>query len=318
MKFKKIIAMMAVILTLAASAPTVFATTESTGMISQTQIAVDNEDVKSEENILIETNLQTGEEKKVVVSPLKKQEREYYDPNLIEIDEKSNLLDETSSNPLAVGNDDLVLAQVYPLKGICYLSITFSGNDTRQATGFIVGTHTVVTSGHCLDHKELGKPIKVDVIPYKNGTNEPYGTFSTTKMAVPVKWSQGRNNQYDYGIITVNANIQEATGGNKLNYKAIKPDSMINKEQQVQGYPSGKAKIAQYTTTGKIVGINNGLLLLDKKTIPSMSGSPMFTPQSKGIRTATGILTGEYEAVGLTAIVPITEEIYDAISLYAK
>ena len=49
---------------------------------------------------------------------------------------------------------------------------------------------------------------------------------------------------------------------------------MINKEQQVQGYPSGKAKIAQYTTTGKIVGINNGLLLLDKKTIPSMSGSP--------------------------------------------
>ena len=80
MKLKRVIAIMAVVLTLAASAPAAFAATDPGETTSQT---VENQN--SEENILIEFDLETGEERrKVIVGP--EQDLDYYSPGTLGAD----------------------------------------------------------------------------------------------------------------------------------------------------------------------------------------------------------------------------------------
>lgn len=114
MKFKKAIAIMTVVLTLAASAPAAFAATEPEISSSQT---VSLEDRNSEENILIETDLETGEEKEVVVEP--GQDPDYYSPISTVIDSyvpRTSIQDKIADN---ITEDQLQKAcEDYALKWI--------------------------------------------------------------------------------------------------------------------------------------------------------------------------------------------------------
>lgn len=312
MKFKKVIAMMAVILTLAASAPTVFATTESTGRISQTQIAVDDEDVKSEENILIETDLETGEEKEVVVEP--GQDPNYYSPGstaVVDLYPTPGFDSLGNTEQLEATTD--IYKSYQPEKTICYLSVTYSNGDSYPGTGFIVGKNTVVTAGHCLHDAKLGKAIRVTVIPGRKKVEDaPYGTFSTTKIAVPNKWANNQDPKYDYGIITVNSDIVSAVGESKWGYRATSGNELLGTRRRGQGYPENLQD--QYFISGQVTQAGDAFVYLEKLATRGMSGSPLF--ESTSGMVAEGILTA---GVGTeTRFVRITKEIYDAISLYAK
>ena len=155
------------------------------------------------------------------------------------------------------------------------------------------------------------------VTPGKQGSRNPYGTFLTTKFSVANKWAVDGNLAYDYGIITVNADIQSAVKGAKLGYKAVNGTSLLNQTRRVQRYPGNKPSIQQYATDGSIAVADGKHLLMRKITAPGMSGAPMFPPKFSGVKVADGILIAGNDK-NTTGMLQITKEIYDAISLYAK
>ena len=166
--------------------------------------------------------------------------------------------------------------------------------------------------------KNRGRATKVVVTPGKQGSRNPYGTFLTTKFSVANKWAVDGNLAYDYGIITVNADIiQSAVKGAKLGYKAVNGTSLLNQTRRVQGYPGNKPSIQQYATDGSIAVADGKHLLMRKITAPGMSGAPMFPPKFSGVKVADGILIAGNDK-NTTGMLQITKEIYDAISLYAK
>ena len=244
------------------------------------------------------------------------QDPDYYSPGSTVIDSYPTPDFDSLGNIEQLAGTTEVYKSTQPQRSICYLSLTYSNGKSYPGTGFIVGKNTVVTAGHCLHDATLGKVTRVTVVPGKKQVADaPYGTFPTTKVAVPNKWANNQDPKYDYGIITVNSDILSAVGGVKWGYRATSGNELLGEKRVVQGYPEGRND--QYFLAKPITQAGDAFLYLGQRAVPGMSGGPLFESKSSGIvRVAEGILSA---GVGTeTRCVRITKEIYDAISLYAK
>ena len=300
MKFKKTIAIMAVVLTLAASAPAAFAATESELTSSPT---VSLEDSKSEENILMETNFETNETVEIVV-PENVDGRFATPPSMPEI----------PSTWKPVGDDTRYELSSY-IPAICYVKAYYTQGYTN-GTGFIVGSHTVVTAAHVISYKGQ-TPIKVEVYPAKRDSQNPYGIFSTTKAAVPKKWSENLHPDYDYGIITVNADICAAVGGAKFGYRVMSDSALDGESVTITGYPS-QHLYQQWTQKDTIRYPKEKRLYYAIDTSDGQSGSPIYANGywAEGIHTRSWSASQGLESYN--SGVRITQEVYNSIKLYDK
>lgn len=141
-----------------------------------------------------------------------------------------------------------------------------SNGMTTSSTGFVIGSHTVLTNRHVIDHnnKEVIRPSKVKFkLPYK-GLEK---TITITKINAMSK--------DDVAVLTTKEDLSKyvkplvmATPYQVSNLKPFSPISSI-------GYPSGMSKSH---VTGRMTGYNLNGRRLDYSmfAIGGQSGSPVF------------------------------------------
>lgn len=241
------------------------------------------EDRKNEENILIETNLETGEEKEVIVES-NPNDVLRYSPARITIPKFNELTGGSASQPFATNNawSPMPVVELNYFNPLCYISVTMDNGETWQGSAFIVGERTLVTAGHCVEDirdGKLRKAVKVTVIPKKQGNKNHYGVFETTKMAIPKKWSESKDPNYDYGILTMNTNIEKIVGS-KFGYRDTTNIALQGKTITAIGYP-GYSNGKQYIDSGTITEVNAKTLKHQARTDRGQSGGPAYL--NKGV-----------------------------------
>lgn len=92
------------------------------------------------------------------------------------------------------------------------LETSYLGGTHSKGSGILVGPHHVLTAGDCCYSHEFGYPTK---ITFSFGGNSDYfllGKISAAKSYVFRKWVEGKDKEYDIGLILLNSSVGERTG----------------------------------------------------------------------------------------------------------
>lgn len=203
-----------------------------------------------------------------------------------------------------IGDDDRTIIEEttrIPYRYIGRLEIRYAGNSSSitVGTGFLVGKSTILTAAHCV-YSGTQTISSITFIPGKNGSTNPYGTYTAAKIHVPTNYKEAVTAQdetnkwkYDYALIELNEDIGSqlgyfALGGYNTQYTL---DELVGKQAIVVGYP-GNSGGKMYRHKSDIIGYNTDeyQLYYTTDTTGGQSGSPVF------IYTGTG---AKYYVVGI-------------------
>lgn len=221
----------------------------------------------------------------------------------------------TSKSRTIIGEDDLQPADE-PIPQIGRLSITGSNGSVYVGTGFLVSDNLVLTAGHCLINKDMGKAVS---IKFKAGLmfdGSYLASANATRCYLPSPWEDSFDSNWDWALLRLDKPL-----GSSLGYFNLKVASNpVGMSIDIPGYP------AKYDTNGTGVLNNQTLvygwgnvtdctayrLLYTADTMGGMSGSPIMsfiggdycaygihtngfvenqTPRNSGVRISTSIIT---------------------------
>lgn len=161
-----------------------------------------------------------------------------------------------------------------PYRWICRLELYFNdpanpGNHIMGVgTGTLISPKHILTVGHNLLSNDLGEVVKIKATPGYNCAGKiasPFGFSYQSKINYHDKWKTHFNNEYDYGLITLNSEIGKKTfsllGGRPLGYwgdKVYGENTRIipqtipvlkDKPFNISGYPGDKCCFLQLDRT---------------------------------------------------------------------
>lgn len=191
----------------------------------------------------------------------------------------------TRVNPTNVG----------PYCNTVYLKSTFSTGATITATGFMLGPSAVITAGHCVYNDEHeGLATSVLIIPAKNGTLEPYGRTTASKIVVNPDYMANISTENDWAIVELNDDLGTKTGWLGLKANGAGTNSFVYNT----GYPSPDNAEAQNALqtymllgTGYVKSIDDKTFSGNWDASGGNSGGPVFIYDTSLGYTAIGILT---------------------------
>lgn len=145
--------------------------------------------------------------------------------------------------------------------------ITFKNNgSTYICTGWLISASTVVTAGHCL---KGGKSTNITFTPARNGSTDPYGTFTATEI-----WLDRRGDSAsggDWGVIQLNKPV-----GSTVGWYGLKPAGaadLAGKDAQIIGYPGDKPRGTMWQNSDKIGSVTDRNFFYQTDTAGGQSGS---------------------------------------------
>src|SRR5205823_4880635 len=106
-----------------------------------------------------------------------------------------------------IGTDDRVRVSpqrmaMNPWRQICALRIVSQTDSAFVGTGWFIAPGVLATAGHCVFLQDEGGWAKsIRVIPAKNGSDQPFGTLTSTRFAAVDGWVKQRSRDFDYGVI---------------------------------------------------------------------------------------------------------------------
>jgi glutamyl endopeptidase len=165
----------------------------------------------------------------------------------------------------------------YPARATVLITNTTDG---FFCTGFLIGSNTVATAGHCVHtggtsgHWYTRAGYKV--YPGKNYSSSPYG-YCTAKTLYSVNgWTRSKNEEYDYAAIKLNCTVGNTVGWFGFYWQST---SLTNHPSIVPGYPGDKTGSLAYTQwwgsdTIRYTTFNQ--LFYNNDTYGGMSGSPVW------------------------------------------
>lgn len=206
-----------------------------------------------------------------------------------------------------VGKDDrkkvsASASETYPLSALAHLEIVFEGSEpieNRQATGtgWLAGSSTVVTAGHCLKNYHFTPPrraIQIAVYPARNEPRRPFGPLLAgwNDCVIAKGWNSASDGtepaaEFDYGAIHLSSGIGSMTGW--LNLGLFKPEDFSQMKIAIVGYP-GKTGThpkphgtmwGQFGRFEAIASSSDPMLTYTIDTTPGQSGAPVLTTFQK-------------------------------------
>lgn len=227
---------------------------------------------------------------------------------------------------MIIGDDDRNIVEEttrVPYRYIGRIETRFENSSTYNiGTGFLVGKSAVLTAAHCVYSKS--KTITtITFIPGKNGTSNPYGKFTATKIHVPQKYKDalaaddGTNAaKYDYALIELGSPIGSSLGYFALGgYNTVfNTETLVGTKVTVAGYP-GQSGDKLYRHKSNILSFNaeGYMMYYDIDTTGGQSGSPVIKYDNGnyyvvGIHRAGGTNSnkGRY----------ITKNVYELVNKY--
>ena len=147
-------------------------------------------------------------------------------------------------------------------------------------TGFLIGSNTVATAGHCVHSGGSAghwyTRTGYRVYPGRNYTSSPYGSCTVKSLHSVAGWTVSKNEEYDYGAMKLNCTVGNTTGWFGFYWQTA---SLTNHPSIVSGYPGDKTGTLQYTQwwgSDTIRYTTTQQLFYNNDTYGGMSGSPVW------------------------------------------
>ena len=216
-----------------------------------------------------------------------------------------------------VGPDDRVRirdTENDPWRMICSLAIT-GPRGNFVGTGWFAGPKTIITAAHCLyEVTQMGGwAIEISIYPGRDDNDFPYQTRSS-KFEVPQGWidSQGREADYDYGVIHLSEPLGEEIGWFSATF--ANDERLKGTRVNISGYPgdlAGNYGAYQLFHADNVpndgVAPNRFYYTID--TAGGQSGAPVWIELGGDQRQVVGIHTYGFRGVSgrnsATRITPI-------------
>lgn len=115
-----------------------------------------------------------------------------------------------------IGTDNRVRISpttAFPWRAMTKLRMTFPSGRQFVCSGAMIAAKYTLTAGHCVfSHAEGGWARSIEVIPGLDGTYKPYGSAYAVYMRSYQGWTQNRDSNYDFALITLDRTIGHSTG----------------------------------------------------------------------------------------------------------
>lgn len=199
--------------------------------------------------------------------------------------------------PLAVvigadDNEEIGTTTGIPWRWVAKLEMRW-GSEWYRCSGAMVGSHWLLTAGHCVyDHDFNDWADQINVIPGKDGSNEPYGSTYAKKMYSLKGWTQNYNYDYDIALLELADGI-----GNQVGWFGVasKSDSnLIDSKVNMAGYPGAYGNSLQYFNSGYVTGLQTNRIHHTCDTHGGQSGSPVWHYDGEN-RHVVGVHSGGYK-----------------------
>ena len=162
-----------------------------------------------------------------------------------------------------------------PWKRICSLQIRSKDGSEYVGTGWLAGPRLIITAGHCVHHSTYGGwAQQITVIPGRDGSEEPFGSFVSNNFYSMKKWFSSADENYDIGAIILSEDI-----GLKLGYFSfgVYPDDLLKSHLiNISGYPASVYGEEQMHHANRISDATKHKLYYDIDTEGGQSGSPIW------------------------------------------
>jgi hypothetical protein len=170
--------------------------------------------------------------------------------------------------------------------------------DAPFCTASIVSSHKgnlLITAAHC-----LGRFPVTDIVfvPFYHDGIRPFGSWKVTSEISAPSWLPGGQPNEDFAFLTVNGNVQERAGAERLGVNSPVPARVT-----IEGYSlaGGMAVCTRKPTTIEVESHQQQLKVRCGGLLNGSSGGPFLTHISKrsGLGTVVGIIGG-YQQGGST------------------
>lgn len=200
---------------------------------------------------------------------------------------------EESIHNVIFGDDTRVQvspANTFPASGRVRLVMDFSDGYRSSGTGTIIGDKYVLTAGHVIySHDHGGWATRIYAFPGQDGNSKPYSAMSTTLRSV-TGWTVDGDNDYDYGLITLDTPIGNQTGIYCLG--SFSDATLDTTNAYIYGYPVDKPWGTQWGSGGPIEDYDSTMLFYDIDTYGGMSGAGVYRWYN-GSRCVFGVHGGD-------------------------
>ena len=201
------------------------------------------------------------------------------------------------------GSDErtrIVDTTVAPWRMVCQLQIDGPAGST-VGTGWLAGPRTIITAGHCVfDTPELGGwAMRITVTPGMQDGNAPFKSFVATRFASLSHWIDGRDADFDIGVIHIDKVAGKPDPGTALGFFGVAslPDAkLLDRLVNVSGYPGDKIDAQnrigtqQWFARNKISRVTARRIFYAVDTMPGQSGGPAYMIAAPGAApTVVGI-----------------------------
>lgn len=182
-------------------------------------------------------------------------------------------------------------ATVYPYTAIAQLQVTFPNGATYVSTGFFVDSSHVMTSGNQLYAPSLGGwATSITVTPDRIGSTFPYSQGHMVSMHAPNGWTANGDENFDYGLVTLDQFFGTGTFGYSSNTDAALLAAPVN----VAGYSNDIiGNTFMSGSSGRIATLTPRILVGDATldTSGGYIGGPLWTNRADG-PWAVGVYAG--------------------------
>lgn len=222
-----------------------------------------------------------------------------------------------------LGTDERVRVtntQDYPYRCICSLLITAQNGSEWVGTGWLVGPRLVLTAGHCVYMAdEGGWAARIEVIPGRDGTEQPFKSVVATDLRSVTGWTVDGNRDFDYGAILLPETQRYGDQLGWFGYAAREDDYLRGIDLNLAGYPGdgGKDHVdgTMWWDHRRVKEVNEKQITYEIDTYGGQSGSPVWEMDATGDRMGVAIHTwGTSTSNGGTRI---TSEVFDNIIAWA-
>lgn len=192
-----------------------------------------------------------------------------------------------------IGPDDrerILETDLAPWRMVCALRLVGSGGGSAIGTGWLAGTRTVVTAGHCVHDQRFfdGWADHIEVSPGRDDQDFPFGTSVATRFSALNEWVANADPDFDIGCI----HLEEPLGDNVgfFGFAALPADDLEHHLVNVSGYPGdrGNGRL-QYFHANRVLHVSDRRVFYDIDTFGGQSGSGVWikeTEQSEPIVVA--------------------------------
>jgi len=196
---------------------------------------------------------------------------------------------------VVIGTDERVRIEAtdqYPWRCICSLRIKAADGRHFIGTGWLVSPRVLVTAGHCVYmHGAGGWAEEIEVIPGRNGGDEPHGSAICTQMSTVNGWVNDQDTNSDYAVIMLPEDKRFGDQLGWIGFSNRTDDELDNTVVNLAGYPGDKPSGTMWFDNRALADVTDQKLYYEIDTAGGQSGAPVWQYMADGTRHGCGIHT---------------------------